>query len=233
MRLSLFNNEDEPEVSMSPLIDCVFLLLIFFLVSTMTKVKNRDISVDLPTSESAIKLKPDDKQAFTRLFHTYYKDLVLFGGTYIPEKSTCEDIVQNIFLKLWNDRKSLEIENSLKSYLLKAVRNYCLDELRHRRIIDEHVAYELKSGSIDIDTTENYILYSDLCRQLKNALEQLPPQEREVFEMSRLENIKYQEIANRLNISVRTVEVRISKALKQLRILLKDFYLLLFFFLFH
>ena len=159
--------------------------------------------------------------------------MVLFGGTYIPEKSTCEDIVQNIFLKLWNDRKTLEIENSLKSYLLKAVRNYCLDELRHRRIIDEHVAYELKSGSIDIDTTENYILYSDLCRQLKNALEQLPPQEREVFEMSRLENIKYQEIANRLNISVRTVEVRISKALKQLRILLKDFYLLLFFFLFH
>ena len=165
-----------------------------------------------------IALKQDDKQAFTRLFHAYYKDLVLFGGTYIPEKSTCEDIVQNIFLKLWNDRKTLEIENSLKSYLLKAVRNYCLDELRHRRIIDEHVAYELNS---------------DLCRQLKNALEQLPPQEREVFEMSRLENIKYQEIANRLNISVRTVEVRISKALKQLRILLKDFYLLLFFFLFH
>ena len=108
-----------------------------------------------------------------------------------------------------------------------------LDELRHRRIIDEHIAYELKSSSKDIDTTENYILYSDLCRQLKNALEQLPPQEREVFEMSRLENIKYQEIANRLNISVRTVEVRISKALKQLRILLKDFYLLLFLFLFH
>ena len=125
------------------------------------------------------------------------------------------------------------VKNSLKSYLLKAVRNYCLDELRHRRIIDEHIAYELKSSSKDIDTTENYILYSDLCRQLKNALEQLPPQEREVFEMSRLENIKYQEIANRLNISVRTVEVRISKALKQLRILLKDFYLLLFLFLFH
>ena len=62
-----FANEDEPEVSMSPLIDCVFLLLIFFLVSTMTKVKNRDISVDLPTSESAIKLKPDDKQAIVGL----------------------------------------------------------------------------------------------------------------------------------------------------------------------
>ena len=67
MRLSLFNNEEEPEVSMSPLIECVFLLLIFFLVSTMTKVKNRDIPVDLPTSQSAIKLKPDDKQAIVGL----------------------------------------------------------------------------------------------------------------------------------------------------------------------
>ncbi|PCH70298.1 MAG: biopolymer transporter ExbD [Bacteroidales bacterium] len=67
MNLPLNNNEDEPEVSMSPLIDCVFLLLIFFLVSSMTKVKNKDISVDLPISESAVKLKPDDKQAIMGL----------------------------------------------------------------------------------------------------------------------------------------------------------------------
>ena len=59
MKLPLGNNEEEPEVSMSPLIDCVFLLLIFFLVSTMTKVKSRDIPVNLPTSEAAVKLKPD------------------------------------------------------------------------------------------------------------------------------------------------------------------------------
>ena len=63
MKLPLHNNDDEPEVSMSPLIDCVFLLLIFFLVSSMTKVKNKDIPVDLPASSSAVKLKPDDKQA--------------------------------------------------------------------------------------------------------------------------------------------------------------------------
>ena len=67
MKLPLGNNEEEPEVSMSPLIDCVFLLLIFFLVSTMTKVKSRDIPVNLPTSEAAVKLKPDDKQAIVGL----------------------------------------------------------------------------------------------------------------------------------------------------------------------
>ena len=67
MRLPILNNEDEPEISMSPLIDCVFLLLIFFLVSNVTKVKNRDIDVDLPISEAAIKMKPDDKQAIVGL----------------------------------------------------------------------------------------------------------------------------------------------------------------------
>ncbi len=67
MRLNLFNNDDEPEVSMSPLIDCVFLLLIFFLVSSMTKIKNKDIPINLPASQSAIKLKPDDKQAIVGL----------------------------------------------------------------------------------------------------------------------------------------------------------------------
>lgn len=67
MKLQLENNEDEPEVSMSPLIDCVFLLLIFFLVSSMTKVKKKDINVDLPVSAAAIKLKPDNKQAVAGL----------------------------------------------------------------------------------------------------------------------------------------------------------------------
>lgn len=67
MKLQIQNNEDEPEISMSPLIDCVFLLLIFFLVSTMTKVKSKDISVDLPTSTSAIKMPADDKQAILGL----------------------------------------------------------------------------------------------------------------------------------------------------------------------
>jgi len=76
MNLPLDNNEEEPEVSMSPLIDCVFLLLIFFLVSSMTKIKNKDINVDLPTSTSAVKLKPDDKQAIAGLDSqgTFYWD---------------------------------------------------------------------------------------------------------------------------------------------------------------
>ena len=68
-------------------------------------------------------LKQDNKDAFSFLFQTYYTDLVLFCGNFIRDKDSCEDIVQSIFLKLWSDRKNIQIETSLKSYLLKAVRN--------------------------------------------------------------------------------------------------------------
>lgn len=88
MKLHLQNDENEPEVSMSPLIDCVFLLLIFFLVSSMTKVKNKDIAVDLPTSESAVKLKPDDKQAIVGLDHegNFYWDGQPCSTNYLHEQ---------------------------------------------------------------------------------------------------------------------------------------------------
>ena len=76
-------------------------------------------------------LKQDSKEAFSLLFQTYYTDLVLFCGNFIKDKDSCEDIVQSIFLKLWNERKNIQIETSLKSYLLKAVRNSCFDEFRH------------------------------------------------------------------------------------------------------
>lgn len=79
-------------------------------------------------------LKKGDSEAFSRVFTAWYKDLVLFGGNFLPDREMCEDIVQSVFLRLWNDRASLVIETSLKSYLLKSVRNSCLDEIRHQDI---------------------------------------------------------------------------------------------------
>ncbi|MCD8269736.1 MAG: RNA polymerase sigma-70 factor [Parabacteroides sp.] len=171
-------------------------------------------------------LKQDSKEAFSLLFQTYYTDLVLFCGNFIKEKSACEDIVQSIFLKLWNDRKNIQIETSLKSYLLKAVRNSCLDEFRHLEIVRQYeTGYE---GSVlDSYDTENYVLYSDLHDHLYRALEKVPDLYREAFELNRFEGLKYREIAEKLNVSERTVEVRVSKTLELLRKQLKDFFLFL------
>lgn len=168
-------------------------------------------------------LRQDNKEAFSLLFQKYYTDLVLFCGNFVRDKSSCEDIVQSIFLKLWNDRKNIRIETSLKSYLLRAVRNSCFDEFRHLEIVRQYES-DPDHSVLDNYDTENYILYSDLSAHLQQALDQLPAPYREAFEMNRFEGLKYREIAVRLNVSERTVEVRVSKALEMLRKLLKDFY---------
>lgn len=171
-------------------------------------------------------LRQDSKEAFSLLFQTYYTDLVLFCGNFVKDKDSCEDIVQSIFLKLWNDRKHIQIEISLKSYLLKAVRNSCLDEFRHIEIVRQ---YETEYGSSVLDNydTENYILYSDLYAHLSRALEQIPDLYKEAFVLNRFEGLKYREIAEKLNVSERTVEVRVSKTLDLLRKQLKDFFVFL------
>lgn len=168
-------------------------------------------------------LRQDNKEAFSLLFQKYYTDLVLFCGNFVRDKSSCEDIVQSIFLKLWNDRKNIRIETSLKSYLLRAVRNSCFDEFRHLEIVRQYES-DPDHSVLDSYDTENYILYSDLSAHLQQALDQLPAPYREAFEMNRFEGLKYREIAVRLNVSERTVEVRVGKALEMLRKLLKDFY---------
>lgn len=171
-----------------------------------------------------LRLKEGNKEAFTLLFRTYYKDLVLFGGYFLPEdKPVCEDIAQSVFLKLWKERKEITIENSLKSYLLRAVRNGCLDEIRHRDIVREHESHSRLNQSVNDVDTEDYILYSDLQKHLQLALEKIPAPFRQAFEMNRFEGLKYHEIAQRLQISNRTVEVRIAKAIELLKKYMKEY----------
>jgi RNA polymerase sigma-70 factor (ECF subfamily) len=169
-------------------------------------------------------LKQGNKEAFSLLFKAYYKDLVLFGRSFLPDRVACEDIVQSVFLKLWNDHATLHITSSLKSYLLKSVYNACLDEVRHRNIIQKHEAYSSYANNIlnEVDT-ENYILYSDLQKHLHKILKRMPELYREAFILSRKDGLKYREIAEKLHISERTVEVRMSKAIELLRKYLKEF----------
>lgn len=171
-------------------------------------------------------LKQDSKEAFSLLFQTYYADLVLFCGSFVKDKDFCEDVVQSIFLKLWHDRRTIQIETSIKSYLLKAVRNSCLDEYRHIEIVRKYET-EHKSSVLDNYDTDNYILYSDLYTHLIRALDKIPPLYKEAFVLNRFEGLKYREIAEKLDVSERTVEVRVSKTLDLLRKQLKDFFIFL------
>ena len=166
------------------------------------------------------RLKEGDSRSFDFLFNKYYKDLVLFSCVFLKEQNSSEDIVQDIFFRLWENRENLTIESSLKAYLLTAVRNSCFEELRHREVVRIHQNYVM--GSLDlIDyNTEHYLLYSDLNDHLRT-----------IFEMNRFKNLKYREIAEELNVSVRTVESKISKSLEFLRKHLSGFYDLILLFI--
>ena len=177
-------------------------------------------------------IKSGNIQLFSGLFQCYYKDLVLYAGRYISSQAACEDIVQNVFLKLWNDRDTIEIEGALRSYLLRSVINQCIDEIRHKNVINEHQKYFLDSMDEGDLSVEKTLLYSDLMEHLDEALKKLPDVLQQAFVMSRMNGMKYGEIAEELGVSVRTVEVRIGKALSQIRISLKDFAGLLLIYLF-
>jgi RNA polymerase sigma-70 factor (family 1) len=169
------------------------------------------------------KVKSNDKSAFTVIFTNYYPDLVRFSFTFTRNQQVSEELVQEIFLKLWEDRNSLEIQTSLKSFLLKSVQNSSIDWLRHLNIQNKHASIILNNPLLSENETENYVLHSELESNFGRAMKKLPAQHAEVFRMSRSESLTYSEISDKLGISVRTVKDRISKVLLILKEELKDY----------
>ena len=149
---------------------------------------------------------------------------MLFAGTILPDrKELCEDIVQNVFTDLWNRRNERVIKTSIKGFLLQSVRNGCLDELRHDGVVRVHAEYMAFSRIDRHWETEEYILHSDLENRLRKGLDRLPEECRNIFILRRIKGLKNKEIATELQLSERTVEERMAKALKFLRHFLSDF----------
>lgn len=171
------------------------------------------------------KLQVGDSNAFSTIFNTYYPDLVIFASRFTHDLNDSEEIVQDTFVTLWTERESLKINKSLKSYLLKTVQNKCIDWYRHKKVIKDHVDSMTKDPPLLTLDTDSYLLYSELNEQIESALDKLPDEFAEAFRMNRYRGLKYHEIANILGVSVRTIEVRIGKALFLLRKYLNDYFI--------
>ncbi len=169
------------------------------------------------------KLLSGDKMAFSFVFTSYYSDLVSFANTFLHNTEESKEIVQNVFVDLWTAHEQLLISKSLKSYLLKAVQNDCLDYIRHLAIKNKYSDFVLNNEELFENNTESYVIYSELEEQISNALKQMPTDLSLAFLMNRTQNLKYYEIADKLNISIRTVEVRIGKAIQFLRGFLEEY----------
>jgi RNA polymerase sigma-70 factor (ECF subfamily) len=169
------------------------------------------------------RLKESDPTAFSTIFKVYYSDLVMFATNFTKDLDISEEIVQNVFVRFWEDREIITINTSLKSFLLRTVQNRSIDWLRHLKIRDKYSADVLENSLLYENDVENYVFTSELEHQIEKALSQFPEEISNAFRLNRYDGLKYHEIAEKMNVSVRTIEVRIGKALHMLREHLKDF----------
>ena len=168
-------------------------------------------------------LERRDKVVFDYIFNYYYSSLCAFSMQYIDNRNAVEDLVQDFFVYFWVEAPQLKIKTSLKSYLFTAIKNRCLDYQKHHKIAEKYRNFILFSAEKDDNSTEHFFAESELRQAIQTSLGKLPPRCREIFEYSRLQGLSNQEIAEKLDISKRTVELQISNALKILRKELADF----------
>jgi RNA polymerase sigma-70 factor (family 1) len=180
-------------------------------------------ALNIPDSQIISSLRQGDEEVFEMIFRTYYQRLCNYANSILDDMEEAEEMVQSAFVTVWEKHPTLEIHTSVKSYLYKAVYNSCLNRVKHYKVRMKHNNHVLHTADIfDADASQN-LIKSELEELTRRSIEALPPQCQVVFKLSRFENMTYIEIAQQLDISVKTVENHIARALKSLRQDLKDF----------
>ena len=163
------------------------------------------------------RIRQGDIRQFETLFRSSYISLVKYAGTLIKDKDTAEEIVQDLFFRIWKDREKLKIESSLNGYLFRAVHNRCLHHIEHMKVVERHARELTYSTSQESESPAEILYYKELQARIAEILEKLPERCGMIFCMNRFEGLKYAEIAEKLSVSVKTVEANIGKALKEFR----------------
>ncbi|MEI6411293.1 MAG: RNA polymerase sigma-70 factor [Bacteroidota bacterium] len=167
-------------------------------------------------------IRQGDESVFDTVFRRYYEPLCHYAAKFCDgDLDEAEDIVQQCFVKLWEKHAALDITWSIKSYLYKAVHNACLNRIRHQQTKNRY--QQFNAGQLENNHSFQDESSAELRARLQEAMDNLPPQCRNIFELSRFEELKYREIAELLNISIKTVETQMGKALRVLRLQLADY----------
>jgi RNA polymerase sigma-70 factor (ECF subfamily) len=167
-------------------------------------------------------LRKGDRKAFEEIFNTYYKALCRYCARIVYDADVAEEIVQDLFCKLWVKREELEIETSLRAYLYRAVLNHSINYLNHWKTEEKYRKYiGFQTDNNDREPAQR-LEAKEMQKLISLALQNMPQKRREIFQLSRDEGLKNQEIAEYLNISVKTVEAQMTKALDYFRKVLRD-----------
>lgn len=172
-----------------------------------------------------------DEATFEQVFKSHFKRLHAYAFTILQNEVEAEETVQQVFFKLWERNETLTVNGSITAYLYRAVHNESLNFIKHQKVKSTHqlhIAYRMKN---DVEQPGKKVIAKELEKKIQEALNELPEQCRTVFQMSRFDEMKYREVAEKLGISVKTVENQMGKALKFMRAKLVDFLTYILFFI--
>lgn len=164
-----------------------------------------------------LQLKQGERHAFDKIFNTYWQPLYKSAFNVLKDKKICEEIVQDIFIGIWKNRNNLEIKVSLEKYLFSSVRYQVFNQFRKNQKNLRAELFENLDQRCTYENPESEVLYKELVQKVDSIVEELPEKCRLVYKMSREEQLSHKEISSRLNISPKTVENHITKALFVLR----------------
>jgi len=173
-------------------------------------------------SEIVRRIREGDTGQFESLFRSSYVSLVRYAKTLLRDHDTAEEIVQDLFFRLWKDKEKLQIESSLNGYLFRAVHNSCLHHIDHKRVIEKYAREAALNEQENNENPADILNYSELQARIARIIERLPEKCGRIFCMNRFEGLKYSEIADKLSISVKTVEANMGRALKEFRKVLAE-----------
>jgi len=159
----------------------------------------------------------NDEVAFKELYYVHYIELYRFGKTFMHKKELAEEVLQDVFTKIWINRKGLHNIQNLRVYLFKSVKNKCLDYLEKEKLLNH---FELDEVKVNIGhlsrTPEDILVSAEILELINEILQTLPPKCKMIFQLVKEENLKYKEVAEILDISLKTVENQVGIALKKI-----------------
>jgi RNA polymerase sigma-70 factor (family 1) len=169
------------------------------------------------------RLRSGEEAAYKALFTEYYKVLTVFANKYLRDIEASKELVQDLFVHLYERRENLDINSSLKSYLFRSTHNRCINYINAQKIRVKYAEHVNFTTDIQDNNLEHQVNTAELEHALYKAIGELPPKCRSIFKMNRFEGLSNTEIAEQLKLSKRTVETQISKALKILRIKMEPY----------
>jgi len=182
---------------------------------------------NLTNEINIVALRKGEKYAFEEIYNDFFGVLYHLCNQYLHDERVAEEMVQDTFMKLWEIRQTLNDQVNIRNFLYTITKNNCLNYLRNQKIslkYQDNVKYlEMQFNYEALEKLGNYLQFEELKTKIDVAISNLPTEVIETFSLSRFEDLSYKEIAEKQGISIKTVEARISKALRILRVELKDY----------